>query len=287
MQHVCVFFEGKPQASAHVAPLSAGAAHRLRRCPRSSLFGAPIKQPSLTPLRTPACCRLEREVRRDVAAGRLPSVQPFHAMAYPFPADLALTIGTQYAQVCARHGAVAYTAAGGHQPGRAACYPAPSPTSLLKALARVSAFCPDPAPHRPPLQYCLSVAQRLGLPRLPHPPSVPLAPGQRLRVGYVSSDFGNHPLSHLMGAVFGMHDRRWAPRHRRTGSTQPLAGCCPQCRRQCPLSLLPRVLLPRACLAPPPHAHPAPHHHQPPPPPHPFSRAPSDGAARWRCSAMH
>ncbi|KAL4437522.1 hypothetical protein ABPG77_003503 [Micractinium sp. CCAP 211/92] len=97
--------------------------------------------------------RLEREVRRDVAAGRLPSVQPFHAMAYPFPADLALTIGTQYAQ------------------------------------------------------YCLSVAQRLGLPRLPHPPSVPLAPGQRLRVGYVSSDFGNHPLSHLMGAVFGMHDR--------------------------------------------------------------------------------
>lgn len=24
---------------------------------------------------------------------------------------------------------------------------------------------------------------------------------------YVSSDFGNHPLSHLMGSVFGMHDR--------------------------------------------------------------------------------
>lgn len=23
---------------------------------------------------------------------------------------------------------------------------------------------------------------------------------------YVSSDFGNHPLSHLMGSVFGMHD---------------------------------------------------------------------------------
>lgn len=31
--------------------------------------------------------------------------------------------------------------------------------------------------------------------------------GQRLRVGYVSSDFGNHPLSHLMQSVFGMHDR--------------------------------------------------------------------------------
>lgn len=28
-----------------------------------------------------------------------------------------------------------------------------------------------------------------------------------LRVGYVSSDLGNHPLSHLMQSVFGMHDR--------------------------------------------------------------------------------
>lgn len=24
---------------------------------------------------------------------------------------------------------------------------------------------------------------------------------------YVSSDFGNHPLSHLMGSVFGLHNR--------------------------------------------------------------------------------
>jgi len=29
----------------------------------------------------------------------------------------------------------------------------------------------------------------------------------RLKVGYVSSDFGNHPLSHLMQSVFGFHDR--------------------------------------------------------------------------------
>lgn len=29
----------------------------------------------------------------------------------------------------------------------------------------------------------------------------------RLRVGYVSSDLGNHPLSHLMQSVFGLHDR--------------------------------------------------------------------------------
>ena len=39
--------------------------------------------------RGPLFVRLEREVRRDLAAGRLPPVQPFHIMAYPFPADLA------------------------------------------------------------------------------------------------------------------------------------------------------------------------------------------------------
>ena len=38
-------------------------------------------------------------MRREIACGRLPSVQPFHAMAYPFPADLALAISRQYAQV--------------------------------------------------------------------------------------------------------------------------------------------------------------------------------------------
>ncbi|CAN0437661.1 unnamed protein product [Discosporangium mesarthrocarpum] len=31
--------------------------------------------------------------------------------------------------------------------------------------------------------------------------------GARIRVGYVSSDLGNHPLSHLMQSVFGMHDK--------------------------------------------------------------------------------
>ena len=31
--------------------------------------------------------------------------------------------------------------------------------------------------------------------------------GSRIRVGYVSSDFINHPLAHLMQSCFGMHDR--------------------------------------------------------------------------------
>ncbi len=34
-----------------------------------------------------------------------------------------------------------------------------------------------------------------------------LKPGERLRIGYVSSDFGNHPTSHLMQSIPGMHNR--------------------------------------------------------------------------------
>lgn len=93
------------------------------------------------------------QVSRDLAAGRLPPVQPFHAMAYPFNAKLALAISAKYAE------------------------------------------------------YCALTAVRLSVPQLPHPPAQRLAPGQRLRVAYVSSDFGNHPLSHLMASVFGGHDR--------------------------------------------------------------------------------
>ena len=29
----------------------------------------------------------------------------------------------------------------------------------------------------------------------------------RIRIGYVSSDFGNHPTSHLMQSIPGVHDR--------------------------------------------------------------------------------
>ena len=56
-------------------------------------------------------------------------------------------------------------------------------------------------------RHCQMMAGALGVGDLGHPERRPLAKGERLRVGYVSSDFGNHPLSHLMGSVFGMHDR--------------------------------------------------------------------------------
>ena len=44
------------------------------------------------------------------------------------------------------------------------------------------------------------------LPQQVYPPPDPPAPW--LRVGYVSSDFNNHPLAHLMQSVFGLHDPR-------------------------------------------------------------------------------
>ena len=40
------------------------------------------------------------EVRRELANNRLPPVQPFHAMAYPFSAELALKISAKYAEFC-------------------------------------------------------------------------------------------------------------------------------------------------------------------------------------------
>lgn len=44
--------------------------------------------------------------------------------------------------------------------------------------------------HKPPYSYPKSLKES----------------GGRLRIGYVSSDFGNHPTSHLMQSVPGFHD---------------------------------------------------------------------------------
>ncbi|XXG78697.1 hypothetical protein AAC387_Pa08g2590 [Persea americana] len=99
---------------------------------------------------------VEGIIRKQIKMSVLPSVQPFHAIAYPIDPMLALEISKKYAAQC----------------------------SLI--------------------------ASRYGLPAFSHPPPLPIkAEGGngRLRVGYVSSDFGNHPLSHLMGSVFGMHSR--------------------------------------------------------------------------------
>jgi len=54
-------------------------------------------------------------------------------------------------------------------------------------------------------QLCLEKIQVLHKPAYKFSPTP--APDGRLRIGYVSSDFGNHPTSHLMQSVPGHHDR--------------------------------------------------------------------------------
>ncbi|RYR52712.1 hypothetical protein Ahy_A06g027599 isoform B [Arachis hypogaea] len=100
---------------------------------------------------------VEGILMKQINISVLPSVQPFHAIAYPLDPMLALEISRKYAS------------------------------------------------------HCSLIASRFALPPFSHPAPVPIkceGGYERLRVGYVSSDFGNHPLSHLMGSIFGMHNRK-------------------------------------------------------------------------------
>mmetsp|Transcript_6922 Transcript_6922/g.25504 ORF Transcript_6922/g.25504 Transcript_6922/m.25504 type:complete len:1080 (-) Transcript_6922:134-3373(-) len=116
--------------------------------------------------------RLEETVYRQIMRGDQPSVQPFHAVAYPMNGSLALEISRKYAERVAL----------------VAC-----------SLVRSSRCCANGGVDRGE-----TLAQAFV-----HPPPrmVDFTRGERLRVGYVSSDFGNHPLAHLMMSVFGLHDR--------------------------------------------------------------------------------
>lgn len=59
--------------------------------------------------------------------------------------------------------------------------------------------------QRNALRISVSTFKASWLPRTVYPPPAP--PKPCLRVGYVSSDFNNHPLAHLMQSIFGMHDQ--------------------------------------------------------------------------------
>ena len=58
--------------------------------------------------------------------------------------------------------------------------------------------------QRNALRISVSTLRAAWLPSTVFPPPPP--PSPCLNVGYVSSDFNNHPLAHLMQSVFGMHD---------------------------------------------------------------------------------
>ncbi|KAF1964344.1 hypothetical protein BU23DRAFT_492923 [Bimuria novae-zelandiae CBS 107.79] len=55
------------------------------------------------------------------------------------------------------------------------------------------------------LRISCSTLRAPWLPRTVYAPPAPPAP--YLKVGYVSSDFNNHPLAHLMQSVFGLHNK--------------------------------------------------------------------------------
>ncbi|KAG0747849.1 hypothetical protein G6F57_007483 [Rhizopus arrhizus] len=59
--------------------------------------------------------------------------------------------------------------------------------------------------HRNALRISHVALNSSWLPPHVYPPPPP--PSPRLKIGYVSSDFNNHPLSHLMQSVFGFHDK--------------------------------------------------------------------------------
>ena len=55
------------------------------------------------------------------------------------------------------------------------------------------------------LRISCSTLRSPWLPSTVYPP--PMPPNPSLKIGYVSSDFNNHPLAHLMQSVFGLHNR--------------------------------------------------------------------------------
>ena len=78
------------------------------------------------------------------------------------------------------------------------CIAYPLPTDMILIIARAYAV------------HARLLATKRGT-VAPLQPALPLRrallPKGRLRIGYVSSDFSNHPLSHLMQSVWGLHDR--------------------------------------------------------------------------------
>ncbi|GAA6052315.1 hypothetical protein JCM3770_007247 [Rhodotorula araucariae] len=60
--------------------------------------------------------------------------------------------------------------------------------------------------HRTGLRISHATLNQPWMPPIVFPPPRPPLDG-KINLGYVSSDLGNHPLSHLMQSVFGFHDR--------------------------------------------------------------------------------
>ncbi|KAJ3010507.1 hypothetical protein HKX48_007372 [Thoreauomyces humboldtii] len=113
----------------------------------------------------------------------VPTVLPFHTFTY---AGLS---AWQVREICRRNGARVL-----HN---------------VNVLPWFPGFTPRPAKllREKPVEHDLTPDQIDRLLRYPYPYPLPPTPSPRIHIGYLSSDFNNHPLAHLMQSVFGMHDR--------------------------------------------------------------------------------
>jgi protein O-GlcNAc transferase len=126
--------------------------------------------------------------------GAVPALQPFHALLYGMGAEGCTEDGATEEEVAAE--AAADEAEAAEDARGAAGGDGARPRPRLLPLAR-----------RVAERNAARAVANVSLLELPPFSFKPRAPDARLRVGYVSSDYGNHPLSHLLQSVFGLHDR--------------------------------------------------------------------------------
>ena len=79
----------------------------------------------------------------------------------------------------------------------------PVPLEILRLPIGLSA-----AEFRKIAEDFARVHELVAAPAFQFPRPEPAAAGRRLRIGYVSSDFGDHPVGHIVGALLGRHDRK-------------------------------------------------------------------------------
>jgi protein O-GlcNAc transferase len=143
-------------------------------------------------------------IAQQMAKGQLPSVQPHHALVYPLSGDEQLEIAVHYARAALKHVRVL-----GLSPREL------TPLDVAQSLHSLIPLEQDCCLTMPSSAHIAGFdAALLKAPRARNAgvnashPLKHIAAGltRRLRVGYVSSDFGNHPLAHLMNHVFVWHD---------------------------------------------------------------------------------
>jgi len=87
------------------------------------------------------------------------------------------------------------------RPGFATKRP-PVPLEILRLPIRLT-----PAEFRKIAEDFARAHELVAKPAFTFAPPAPAAAGRRLRIGYVSSDFGDHPVGHIVGGLLGHHDR--------------------------------------------------------------------------------